>query len=138
MKIMKTNKTLLAVLTSIALVSLTGVTYAQYKATGADGITASPKLRETLNARATAPLASAPSAKSDMPCGSCKEEYTTRVDRTARGANKPATTVVNHLCPACETTWKITGVGKNATSVAVHQCKATGENTATCCVAQAN
>ena len=44
-----THKTLIATLSAIALLSFAGPVQAQYKPTGEDGITASPKERQFLN-----------------------------------------------------------------------------------------
>ena len=129
---MKTNKALIALLTSIALFSITAAANAQYKATGTDGVTASPKLREMINSRAG--LAAVPAAPAEaMSCSSCKDEYTTRTDATARGAFKPTVRVVTHLCAGCETTVKTIGVGKASTSVATHKCNTGPANDANCC-----
>jgi hypothetical protein len=68
-----------------------------------------------------------------MSCAKCKEEYVTRVDWTARGANKPILTVARHLCTTCGSEWLVTGHGKAKTSTAVHKCTSCGAETPVCC-----
>lgn len=69
---MKT-KTLLTVLVGIALFAFAGPAQAQYKPTGDDGITASPKLRQFLDEykRNHSP-APAPAEVPQMACPKCK------------------------------------------------------------------
>lgn len=112
--------------------SFVGSVRAQYKATGEDGITASPKTRQLLDEynKNHSPAAT-PVEAAKMGCDSCKDSVTSRTDYTARGANKPVVLVATHLCKSCGTEWKTTGVGKAQKAVAVHTC----EN---CSVASAN
>lgn len=102
---------------------------AQYQATGADGITASPKAREVLASHSPSP--SAVTATTAMRCANCKDSLTARIDTTARGANKPVIQVASHLCKMCDTELKTQGVGKAAKTIAVHACDS-------CSVASAN
>ena len=132
---MKTiNKTLIAALAGIAMFAFTSPVLAQYKPTGDDGITASPKARQFLDEykrnHSPAPV---PAEIAQMPCPKCQDKVTTRVDYSARGANKPTILVSTHLCDGCGTDWKITGVGKAKQSVASHKCSACGAETLACC-----
>ncbi len=68
----------------------------------------------------------AAAAAQPMACPQCKDEFTSRVDTTARGAIKPVVTVQKHLCGTCKTSLKTAGVGKNATQVAIHTCSMGG------------
>jgi hypothetical protein len=131
--IMKTM-TIIAALAGVALFAFAGSAQAQYNATGDDGITASPKLRDRLNEynRNHSP-APTPAEIPQMACPKCKDKVTSRVDYTARGANKPTIRVVTHLCDGCGTDWKITGVGKAKQSIATHKCSSCGAENLACC-----
>jgi len=114
--IMKTNK--FAALAMTLTLALGFATSAM-----ADGITASPKLQESLdsyNQNHTA--VAAPVDAQTMKCGMCRNEITTRTDYTVRGANKTTVLVATHTCKMCDTQLKTVGVGKAAKTVAVHAC----------------
>jgi hypothetical protein len=68
-----------------------------------------------------------------MSCAKCKDEYVTRTDWTARGANKPTVTVANHLCGGCGNEWVVSGHGKAKTSTAAHTCTSCGAASLACC-----
>ncbi len=126
--------TIIAALAGVALFSLAGSAQAQYKATGDDGITASPKHQQFLDEyKKNHSPAPAPAEIAQMPCPKCKDKVTTRVDYTARGANKPVIRVVTHHCPGCGTDWIVTGHGKAKQSVATHKCTSCGAETVACC-----
>ena len=130
----KTNNILIAALAGIALSMFTSSAQAQYKPVGDDGIAASPKLRQQLDEykRNHSP-APAPAEIAKMPCPKCEDKVTTRVDYSARGANKPTIRVVTHQCEGCGTDWNIVGVGKAKQSVATHKCTSCGAETLACC-----
>ena len=121
---------------TVALVMFAGVAgvQAQYRATGDDGITASPKGRQFLDEykRNHSP-APAPAEIPQMACPKCKDKVTKRVDWSARGANKPAILVATHLCEGCGTDWAVTGHGKAKQSVANHKCTSCGAESVACC-----
>ncbi len=128
-KNMKITKTLITVLAGLTLIVVT--VGAQ---TANNGIVASPKLREMMSYQdrtAAQPVVAAPHS-----CPMCQDEYTTRVDTTARGAIKPTVTVLTHLCPGCETTVSVTGRGKAAQSEVAHKCATGGIEPADCCTAK--
>ena len=127
------NKTLIAALASVALFAFTSPVLAQYKPTGDDGITASPKAREFLDSHARNHSTSAAADVAQMSCPKCKDKITNRVDYSARGATKPTILVSTHLCDGCDTTIVTTGVGKNAKTSAVHKCTAPAGETLVCC-----
>jgi hypothetical protein len=77
-------------------------------------------------------VSAAPVAR-PMTCPLCKTVFATRVDATARGANKPVITIAKHLCGGCDTAIKTTGVGKQAVSVATHTCTMGGSVASNCC-----
>ena len=131
---MKTSKTLIAVIAGAAL--FVGAAHAQYNATGDDGVTASPKLREMINGQAGVSVRPAAPASVKHSCATCKEEYVTRVDSIAKGAYKPKMLIAKHLCPGCETTISVTGHGKAARNVVKHKCTSRGEGSAACCTAK--
>lgn len=126
--------TVVAALTGIALFSLAGPVQAQYKPTGDDGITASPRLRQRLDEynRNHSP-APAPAEIPQMACAKCKDKVTSRIDYSARGANKPTIRVVTHLCDGCGTDWTVVGHGKAKQSVATHKCTSCGSENLACC-----
>lgn len=111
-----------------------GLAQAQYKATGDDGIAASPKLRQFLDeykrGRTPAPP---PKRLPQMSCPKCKDEHLRRVDWSARGAYKPSITVTKHLCGGCRNTWLVSGHGRAKTTTAVHTCTSCGEENLACC-----
>lgn len=89
----------------------------------ADGVTAPPKTREFLDSyNRNHTTIAAPAEAQTMMCGMCKNEVTTRIDYTARGANKATVVVATHACKMCDTQLKTVGVGKAAKTVAVHSC----------------
>src|SRR5690348_4508067 len=107
---MKTTKTLISAITGMALFA--GAVHAQFKVTGTDGITASPKLREMINSHAVSPAEPADSAR--HPCAMCKDQYTTRVDYSAKGVIRPTVLIAKDLCPGCETKVSTERQGKRA------------------------
>ena len=68
-----------------------------------------------------------------MSCGKCKDEFLTRTDWTARGANKPTVLLAKHLCGGCDTTIATVGHGKLARDVASHKCTSCGSESLACC-----
>jgi hypothetical protein len=125
-----TSKTMIALLTGVALFSLAGTAPAQYKPVGDDGIAAPPKFRQVLDARKPAP--SAPALPS-MACPRCKTAVTSRVDPTARGANKPVILISTHACGGCASVRSTTGHGKAAREVVTHKCSFSTGKLAACC-----
>ena len=110
---------------------------AQYKATGDDGITASPKLRAQLNERnasATRVFAAAPS----MACAKCKDVWVAQADTNSKGSGVRAlmgitARVPKHLCEGCGTEWSVAGTGKGTHTVAAHKCSSCGAENLACC-----
>jgi hypothetical protein len=96
--------------------------------TGKGGAT---RLLELSGRQVTPKIESA--ARNPMPCGMCKDEYVTRTDSTARGANKPAITVATHLCGGCGNEWVVSGHGKAKITTAVHTCTSCGAESLACC-----
>jgi hypothetical protein len=128
-KNMKITKTLITVIAGLALIVVTAPAQ-----TANNGIVASPKLREMMNYQgrtAAQPVAAAPHS-----CPMCQDEYTTRVDTTAKGVIKPTVTVLTHLCPGCGTSVSVTGQGKTAQSEVTHKCATGGIEPANCCAAK--
>jgi hypothetical protein len=128
---MKIRTNLIGALTGITLFSFAITLSAQYSATGGDGVTASPKVRQSLNER---PLTTQTTvAAKAMPCSNCKDEFTRRIDWTAKGATKPSVLVPKHLCSACATTITVAGTGKAKYNIAKHECTFAGVKDFTCC-----
>ena len=75
-----------------------------------------------------------PSDRKPMSCAMCKDEYVTRMDRTARGASKPTLLVANHLCGGCGNEWVESGHGKAKKDMLKHICMTCGSKDAFCCV----
>lgn len=125
MKSIRTSKIARIIGAAMALALILGFAgslQAQYKATGNDGITASPKLRQFLDEQKNVPPSSIPAEASKMGCPTCKDKVTTRIDTSARGAIKPVVRVVTHLCKTCDTQLKTIGVGKATRTLATHSC----------------
>ena len=116
-----------------ALFIIAGPAFAQYQPTGADGITASPKLRQVLDERHRNEAIPVQPEVAKMACPKCTDSVTMRVDYTARGANKPTVPIVTHGCTGCENTIATTGIGKAATTVAIHKCTGCGAENLACC-----
>src|SRR6266498_374042 len=68
-----------------------------------------------------------------MACAKCQQEYVTRNDWSARGANKPDVLVARHLCAGCETSIATEGHGEAKYDVASHKCTSCGAETLACC-----
>jgi hypothetical protein len=126
-KTMKTTaKTILAAFTGIAL--FVGAAH------GTDGITASPKARELINARTA--VSAQPASPAPHACGMCKDQFVTRTDVFAKGANKPTILVAKHLCNDCVTTVTAKGQGKASRDVVTHKCSMSATGGAACCAAK--
>jgi hypothetical protein len=130
---MKAMNGLITAIVGAALLSVAGTTQAQYKATGDDGITASPKVRVQLNER-TARLESAVPAASVMACASCKDEYVKGTVWTTKGTTKPTVLLAKHLCSGCETSVAVAGTGKGKHNVVTHRCSFDKAAKADCCL----
>ena len=138
-----TNKTLIATLAGIALLSFAGPAQAQYRPTGSDGITASPKVRAQLVER-RATVNTAPAVAASMLCPKCKDAWVSQVDPTPKGAKvllsqgRPTNKVASHLCGGCETTISVVGLSKaDRHNVATHTCSSCGAATLACCSTKA-
>ena len=124
--------------TLIAGITIGSSANAQYKATGADGITASPKYRQQLDER-RAQQAIKPPIVATMACEKCRDQLVSVPNREPKGSGARAlignTTVpvAKHLCEACSVDWKVAGTGKARSSVAVHRCDQCGSANLACC-----
>lgn len=128
------NSTLMAALAGIAMFVFASPALAQYKPTGDDGITASPKVRQLLDEqRRNHSPAPASVEVAKMPCQKCQDMIAAQVDYTARGANKPVILVSTHQCRGCGTDWAVTGIGKAKQLVPTHKCSGCGEANLACC-----
>jgi hypothetical protein len=133
-RIMKKTKSLIAALAGLALFSLAGTAQAQYKPTGDDGITASPKARQFLDERKRVSAATSTAVDDKtMACPKCRDEYVKRTDTTAKGVIKPTIWLANHLCGGCDTTISVQGFGKAKHDVATHTCTSCGAENLACC-----
>ncbi len=125
---MKTTKHILtATLAGIALLSFVG----QMTASDTSGIAASPRVLQQISERPNA-FTVAVTSSDTMPCSKCDNQYVTRTDPSARGAVK-LTKVVQHTCPACQTTLTAQGQGKARQQAATHTCTAVASDTMPCC-----
>jgi len=118
------------------LARLTGITIALAVFGGIGGLANAQEKGATRLLRQTGALVepkSAPSEYKPMTCAKCKDEYVSRVDWTARGANKPTILVARHLCDGCGNTWAVSGHGKAKTTTAVHTCTSCGVESLACC-----
>jgi hypothetical protein len=138
-----TNNILMAAVAGIAMFAFASPVLAQYKGTGDDGITASPKFRQFLDEynrnHSPAPPPVAEAAK--MPCAKCVDVVAIVPDVTSRGLGAraltshgtPTKTVTSHLCTGCGTDWKFVGMGKTRHGFATHTCSACGSENLACC-----
>lgn len=85
-----------------------------------------------LSGRSVSPKAE-PSDYKPMSCAMCKDQFSKRVDWTARGANKPTIVVAQHLCDGCGVDWTTSGHGKTKVAVANHKCTSCGAESLACC-----
>jgi len=141
MKTTRINKTARLTGITIAVAMFAGLAQAQYKPTGDDGITASPRLRQMLNERNRVPATQpAPSDYKPMSCAKCKDVWVSSVDSFAKPAKvmmsgfKPTVTTAKHLCNGCDTRITVTGLSKaTRRNVALHKCSSCGAETLACC-----
>lgn len=130
------NKTLIAALAGIALLSFASPAQAQYKPVGDDGIAASLKVRSMMMKPITSPANAAGLKDGDMvamACPKCKTIMVTHIN-TEKGHIKTATTVPEDVCPGCEQKFTVVGEGKDRHNVVTHVCKKCGSTDAFCCV----
>ena len=137
---MKTNRiaktfgapTLALATALLAAFTLADVARAQY--VGADGVVASPKLRQALNEKANyAIVAKAPA----MACPKCADIRVSEPNPQAKGSQvlmgAATKTTIKHACGSCDTKLAVAGTGKAKQTVANHTCTAAVANSATCC-----
>ena len=128
--------TLAAIL--IATVTAAASATAQYKPTGDDGITASPKLRQQLNER-RAGLTTAVAAAPTMACPKCKDGWVAVSDTASKGSGartlmgQTTRHIAKHLCDGCSADWQVAGTGKAKQAVASHKCTGCGAENLACC-----
>jgi len=67
-----------------------------------------------------------------MACVKCKSITVHNVN-TEKGHIKTMTLGEKHLCPGCNSTIEVVGVGKGAKTKVKHVCKACGDNSVFCC-----
>ncbi len=132
------NSTLVAALAGLALSLLAGTAQAQYKPTGDDGITASPRLRQQLDER-KARTAPAVAATRSMACPKCQDTWVSQPDTNPKGVGarvlmgKTTKLAAQHQCRGCGVDWSIVGTGKLRHSVAIHKCSESGSENLACC-----
>ena len=131
---MKTNL-LCAITTAVAALTFATAAYAGYNPMGADGITASPRLRQTLNERHTSVAAATPASPA-MTCPKCADARTAKVSPQAKGSEVMMgvkQVSYSHACPGCDTKFTVAGEGKAKHQVAAHNCTAETPNNLSCC-----
>lgn len=70
-----------------------------------------------------------------MSCQKCQDSYATVVTKTYKGASpEEVKTMVQHLCPTCQTAIKTEGSGKAAVNKLVHTCNTCGSTDVSCCL----
>ena len=107
----------------------------QYKAVGDDGIAASPKVRQALDAAAASKTATTAKVVA-MACPKCTDISVAAPIRQAKGAEilAGATKVVaKHTCAGCNSSLSVVGTGKDRHNVATHKCTANVVNNQICC-----
>lgn len=127
---------------AVAMLASVAAVQAQYKATGDDGITASPKARQFIDEykrnHSPAPV---PAEIPRMACPKCKNATVTVRDTEPKGLGAktlvagevPTKVVTTHGCNGCWTDWNAVGHGKAKVSVASHKCTGCGEVNLACC-----
>jgi hypothetical protein len=128
------NKTLIALLAGIALCSFAVPALAQVNAGSDDGIAASPKLRQQLNQIKSEKEAAAlkPGDVIAMVCSKCKSVMIHNVT-TEKGHIKIMTVGEKHMCPGCNSTITVVGVGKQSKDEVKHVCDKCGSDSVFCC-----
>ena len=112
---------------------------AQYKPTGDDGITASPRLRQQLDERRRAQTPTTSTTPSSMACAKCQDILVSQPNTESKGVGARAMTgnttklVAQHKCAGCGVDWSIEGTGKAKRSVATHKCSGCGSENLACC-----
>lgn len=110
---------------------------AQYKPTGDDGITASPRVRQQLDERKARPAVITPAAH--HACAKCKDTWVARRITEPKGIGARTQTgnttllVPKHLCEGCSTSWHVAGSGKAKRLVAKHKCTDSEAKSLACC-----
>ncbi len=135
---MKNTNIMIAVLASVALSLIAGTAQAQYKPTGDDGITASPKVRAQLNERRAQTIPVSVAAPS-MACPKCKDAWVAQADTNSKGLGartlmgQTTKLVAHHQCGGCSTDWAVVGTGKAKQSTGNHKCSSCGAENLACC-----
>ena len=112
---------------------------AQYRPTGDDGITASPKLRQQLDERKARTTTLVATAVPSMACPKCKDTWVTQTDTNPKGLaartlmGQTTKRVAQHLCAGCGVDWSVAGTGKGKHAVATHKCSGCGSENLACC-----
>ncbi len=130
-------------LVTMLIVAFAGVApaSAQYRPTGDDGITASPRLRAMLDERKARrkPVSATVPA---MACPKCRNTWVAQPDLSPKGSGARTlmghTTrlVARHLCDGCGTDWTIAGTGRAKRAVDTHTCSSCGSENLACCSAE--
>ena len=131
---MKTNL-LWAITTAVAALTFATAAYGQYKPVGDDGVTASPRLRQTLNESHTS-VAATKAAAPAMTCPKCADVRITKISPQAKGGEimmGVKQVSYSHACPSCGTSMTVVGEGKAKHQVATHKCTADTANNPPCC-----
>jgi hypothetical protein len=134
----KTVCTSSAAVLTVAFLALASQANAQYKPTGDDGITASPRVRAQLQERA---MPAVKDASAVMACPKCKDALVAVTDTNSKGAGARTLVGANtkviakHLCEGCGAAWSLTGTGKAKQLTASHSCSGCGADNLACCSA---
>jgi hypothetical protein len=137
---MKTTSHITALATALITVMVGTATSAnaQYKATGDDGITASPKVRAQLDERNARSVTAKPALQT-MSCPKCKDAWVATADTNPKGLGartlmgSPTKLVAQHLCPGCGADMSVAGTGKAKHMVTSHKCSSCGAEELACC-----
>jgi hypothetical protein len=127
----------------VAILMTAALANAQYRATGDDGITASPKLRAQLNERRTS-ATPASTTLVTMACAKCKDGWVAVGDTASKGSGartligQTTRLIAKHLCDGCGAEWNVAGTGKGKQAVASHKCTACGAENLACCSGMAS
>jgi hypothetical protein len=132
----KTNL-LCTITTAFAALAFATAAYGGYTPVGADGITASPRLRQMINERpSSVGTTKAAAAAPAMICPKCADVRTAKVSPQAKGSEiimGVKQVSYRHACVGCDTKFNVVGAGKAKHLVATHNCTAKIANNLDCC-----
>jgi hypothetical protein len=118
-----------------AALTLTTAAYARYLPVSDDGIAASPRARQMLNARTASAWVTPPAPA----CAKCVDVRSSKLLPQAKGVGALlGTQQVSYIhgCASCDTKLTVAGEGKAKQQVATHTCSMDAASTGGCCASK--